>query len=276
MKNIIFLIAALFATFSTVAQVATKAAQDTGNAKLNAIRLQAISNKTVVVSSSTVSSSALPTGAATSANQTTHNTRLLNIENNTSTIGNIDFVTTRMGAVIDTMSTVSNKSIKRKHSYYCSFTLTPASAATEILRIKAPGSGIYFLEKIIITGIQTTASNVTFYLKDYTTIGSGSGTTQTVRPYNSSLAPASSFTVTSHTSNPSAGTGPTNIAIKSGLIPALLGTSSGSEIVFDFTEPGLFPLGFYDTFACYSLHLNGVTLTGGELNICIVLSVGAY
>lgn len=257
-KQLLFLLIGLVLSLVTTGQQATKALQDTGNAKLNAIRLQSISNKTVIVGSS-----ALPSGAATSANQSTHNTRLLNIENNTSAIYDGVLV---VSAQLDS---ISKRRVMPK-IFSCSFTVAPASSCTDLVFFEGSNTNQAHIRKVILTGTQTTTGKIWVDLVIKSSANSGgTSTSKAGVPYiNSGLVGIPTATLLAYTANPTLGSGTT---IRKVLLPVTSTTDAGySEATIDFTMDG------YDVWLTsgiyFAINLGGQTVSGGVIGITIIWS----
>lgn len=287
MKKVIFLFAILFATFTSVAQVATKAAQDTGNTKLNtirlqgvsslskqdtaitklnAIRLQSVSNKTVVVSSATISSSSLPTGAATSALQTTQNTNITNLRTDVQNCtGAVDLLN---GPLTDIKNNIG-----KAESFVTSFSVVPASAGcTDLVEFKVSAATAR-VRKIVFSGYATTAIKVPVTVRFSNGNSGGTSTTKTpVSLVSNGTGGSSSAIIKVFTANPTVGSSGGDVY--NTLLPlSLVSTSENSTIIIEPSANGMYP--FWVTGGLYwTINLNNTAIVGGVIYITIFWDEG--
>lgn len=162
-----------------------------------------------------VASLPLPTGAATSANQSTANTSLNNLDGDlgastdatVTAAGNGSIIALLKGIQAYLASTLTTQNINVVPTYSASFTnVSPALLATDIFQIAGAAGKTIYISKIVITGTQTTAGVINIQLIKRSTLNSG-GTSATLTnvPHDGNDGAASAV-VRTYTANPTVGT----------------------------------------------------------------------
>lgn len=157
----------------------------------------------------------LPTGAATSANQSTANTSLNNLDGDlgastdatVTAAGNGSIIALLKGIQAYLASTLTTQNINVVPTYSASFTnVSPALLATDIFQIAGAAGKTIYISKIVITGTQTTAGVINIQLIKRSTLNSG-GTSATLTnvPHDGNDGAASAV-VRIYTANPTVGT----------------------------------------------------------------------
>lgn len=153
---------------------------------------------------------------------------------------------------------------------YCATAIgiASASSATDILSISPDSTKTSTrtvkVRRITVSGISTTSAPVVVVLAKYSTAISGSGTTLTAVPLDSSF-PAASATVKSYTSNPTTGTLTGNIY--SAYVQTGSATVTGNIVDIDLDSClGMITLRGTEYL---SVNLNGVTVTGGAFTVVV-------
>jgi hypothetical protein len=154
-----------------------------------------------------------------------------------------------------------------KRSYSAAFTVVPASSCTDLVEIIGSSSKTVSINKIIISGTQTTGGEQTFYLKRRSTASTGgSSTTATLVPHEATDVAATS-SIKIFTANPTTGSAVGDIRVLGIPIPATTATTKYQEVI-DFGERSK-PIILSGTSQTLCINLNGATLTGGSINISI-------
>jgi hypothetical protein len=153
-------------------------------------------------------------------------------------------------------------------TYSAAFNVAAAAAATDIATITGSATKTLYIQRIIVTGIQTTASLAEVLLiKRSTADTGGTSTGQTAVPHDSADA-AASGTVLAYTVNPGA-LGTVVGTFRRAYSPVGGAASVVNPIViFDFGDKGraIILRGIAQQLA---VNLNGATLTGGAFDIVI-------
>jgi hypothetical protein len=150
-------------------------------------------------------------------------------------------------------------------TYSAAFNVAPAASATDVAVIGGSASKTINVTKVIIGGTQTTAGLVDVLLiKRSTADTGGTSAGATAVPYDSTDA-AATATVLAYTANPTTGT--TVGAVRRAFVPVDATTSIiNPTTVFDFGASGK-PIKLRGTAQQLAVNLNGVTVTGGSLDI---------
>jgi len=175
----------------------------------------------------------------------------------------------------DITPTVNSQAIQTASTIVYSSSLAPVASASLILAI-APATTSK-LDRITISGIQTTGGNVIFKLMTLTSAPTGGSYTN---PYGYNLEDGAAVSNTSDvkffTANPTGGgalpTGTGLMSVVSTPIPAATATTD-SEYTFDFTTNKNAKQPVVSSSRIIALVVNdGVTITGGNLFITVQLS----
>lgn len=234
----------------------------------------------------------LPTGAATSANQSTEITALQIIDNvahaNDSALNNgvpimgqLDDVST--GTVTENnVSTVRITPERRlrvetretsdgRPKTYSAAVIDAATGllATDIFTITGSATKTIRVLEIVVSGTRSTAAETdVLVLKRSTANSGGTSTTPTAVPNDSNDA-AATATVRSYTANPTTGTLVGVVrSVSIDLAATNLNSGSSSIHVWDFRHVGQPPT-LRGTSEVLAVNLNGVTITGSSLDISI-------
>lgn len=153
-------------------------------------------------------------------------------------------------------------------TYSSSFNVTAAASATDIATLSGSATKTIYITKVIISGVQTTASlNDILLVKRSTADTGGTSTAQTVVPHDSADAAASGI-VLAYTANPAA-LGTLVGSFRRGYVPvSSAATVVPAIVVFDFGDKGK-PIVLRGIAQQIAINLNGVTLVGGAFDIDI-------
>lgn len=156
---------------------------------------------------------------------------------------------------------------RHKRTYSLAFTVAPAATATDIFQIIGSATTTVSINKINISGTQTTGGQTTISLIKRSTANTGGTSTSSTMVVHD-LADAAATAVGSiYTANPTTGTPVGNIRIFS--LPLGAVTSTTNNIVqVDFGERGK-PIVLNGVAQAMVIALGGVTLTGGSINVWI-------
>lgn len=147
--------------------------------------------------------------------------------------------------------------------------LAVPALATDVFTITGSATKTIRVTRVVVSGSKTTASPVLFVLLKRTANTGGTSTTRTAVPHDSSDVAASAV-VRAYTANPTTGTLVGNIETVAVFIPtATLATYFRS---YEWTfggRPGAQAIVLRGINEVFSVNLNGVTVTGGSLNIQI-------
>jgi hypothetical protein len=155
-----------------------------------------------------------------------------------------------------------------QNTYSTAFSVAAAATATDIATITGSATKTVLVQRVIITGIQTTAGLAEVLLiKRSTADTGGTSTGQTAVPHDS-LDAAATATVLAYTANPGA-LGTAVGTFRRAYAPIGGATSVVNPIVvFDFGDKGQ-ALTLRGIAQQLAVNLNGVTLTGGTFDIVI-------
>jgi hypothetical protein len=195
----------------------------------------------------------LPTGASTSALQTTGNSSLSSIDGK---------ITTATATPSLSSSSIVVRGLPFEPQKYIAATdgFAIATSATDIFRIVGSGSKTIRIKKITISGRTTSGSPVPVIIKiiKYSTANSaGTSVTTTVVPADSSNA-AGTATANHYTANPTLGTVVGNIATRSVTFQAA-GLLQFLDLSFDT------PIVLRGTSQQLSVNLNATSITGSSI-----------
>lgn len=159
---------------------------------------------------------------------------------------------------------------RHKRTYSVAFTVAPATLATDIFQIIGSASTTVEIDKITISGTQTTGGPIILILSKRSTANTG-GTSSigTIVAHNSARAAATTV-VTIYTANPTTGTPVGDIkAIGIPIGTTATSISPPTDIIFAQSDAAPVLVGVAQTIVG---RLNGVTYTGASLNISIELT----
>ena len=236
-----------------------------GNAS-NPLRVDPTGTTTQPISAASLP---LPTGAATSANQTngTQKTRLTSDGTNDALVTNSDPSSSAYA--------LSVREVGRSPQTYSSTiaVLAPAATATDIFTLTGSATRNIKVRRIVVDGIKTATSHeVVQIIKRSTANTGGTSTTPAAVPHDSTNAAATAV-ARAYTANPTLGTAVGTILAKRVVFKAQTpanAQSVGAGTVFDErfgdANQAIILRGVNDVLA---VNLNGVTLTGGSVNVTV-------
>jgi len=236
----------------------------------------------------------LPTGAATSVNQTTANTSLgtiattLTLAQGSATSGQTGSLT--FGAVttaaptyttgqtsplslgtsglLRTSTTISNDGKSATYAA-CASGLVTASSATDIFTITGSATKTVKISAILINGTTTSGSsaavNVTFVKRSTANTG---GTSSSITPVpNDSASASGTATVRSYTANPTLGTLVGVVRAKRMFVVTASSPGVSDPINYRFGENSSEPLVLRGTSEVLAINLNATTVTGPVFSV---------
>lgn len=156
----------------------------------------------------------------------------------------------------------------QKRTYSASVTaLAPAASATDVLLIGGSNSTTVRITRIQISGIATAAGSYTFQLiKRSAGNTGGTAAYPTMVPHDSSSAAATAG-VTTWTANPTLGTAVGTIRSLMATVSTAAGAIPIVPVVIDFELRGEQAIVLRGGSQGLAINMNGVTMTGGLLNI---------
>lgn len=154
---------------------------------------------------------------------------------------------------------------KQARTYSAAANITVAASATDIAILPGSASTTVFVTKVIVSGIQTTGSQVNVQLIKRSTANSGgTSAAMTAIPHDSADSAAISAPL-SYTANPTPGTSVG--AVRQSYVPIGISTAQPNEsAVFEFGDKGR-PIVLNGVAQGLAVNLNGVTLVGGTINV---------
>lgn len=149
--------------------------------------------------------------------------------------------------------------------------LVPAASPTNVCTITGSSTKTIRVYKIVVDGTQTTAGTIIMRLIKQSAADSGGAATNPAGVPLDSTQAAATATIAAYTGNPTPGASVGDIAAVNVFIPAPATVLSEGVPVegvqFDFSQA---PVVIRGTAEVLAIHLNGTTLTGGNLNISIL------
>lgn len=156
---------------------------------------------------------------------------------------------------------------RHKRTYSLAFTVAPAATATDIFQIVGSATTTVSINKINISGTQTTGGQTTIVLAKRSTANTGGTSTTSTMVSHDSTDAASTAVGTIYTANPTTGTLVGNIRIFSLPLGAVTATTN-NIVQLDFGERGK-PIVLNGVAQALVISLGGVTLAGGSINVWI-------
>jgi len=160
---------------------------------------------------------------------------------------------------------------QRKRTYSIAFTVAPSASATDIFQLIGSNTTTVEILKIVISGTQTTGAMNTVILTKRSSVNAGGTFTNANLVPNITADVPATATGLIYTANPTtAGTAVGDIEIIS--VPFSSPSTVGNNIVnrrFGITSK---PITLTSAAQAIAIRLNGVTLTGGSINISIEIS----
>lgn len=192
---------------------------------------------------------------------------ILAVRNDTLNSANVNATGDYIVPVTDSYGALLVKSVlQHKRTYSTSFTVSVAATATDIFQIIGSATTSVNIQKIILSGIQTTAGNILVNLIKRSTANSGGTSTSSVMISHQSTDAAATSVGTIYTANPTTGT-PVG-TIRSQYIPLGSVTSSSSQVEINFSERGK-PIVLTGVAQALAVNINGVTITGGIIAVTV-------
>jgi chemotaxis protein CheY-P-specific phosphatase CheC len=219
-----------------------------------------------------VTSSALPSGASTSALQTSGNSILSNILTAIQGVLNIRslvFATDKVDVSGSSINATIINATKKNTYGASSVNFVAASAATDIFTIVGAAGKKIKIIHISVSATQTNRSRENILLVKRSTLNTGgTSTVLTNVPFDSTQS-AATATVRSYTANPTLGTSIGTIQAEKITIGSLNGNNSMSEqdLVFEFGENDSKEIILNNQNESLSVNLNGVTLLNNQFTI---------
>ena len=232
----------------------------------------------------------LPTGAATSALQSTGNSSLASIASASGTVaagtaGTTSFLAGNVfNTTLPTLSSgqqaasqadsngrmiVTNSPIDgAKTTYSTSATVVPTTAATDIFTITGSATKTIRVLKVKVSGVATTAQTISvFLLKRSTANSAGTSTAPQLVPHDSNSA-APTATVLGYTANPTTGTLVGNL--RQDRFTFNLSTNTAQPpLVLDFGDRPGQAVVLRGVAQVLAFNLGGVSLAGGSVSLSI-------
>jgi hypothetical protein len=157
---------------------------------------------------------------------------------------------------------------QRKRTYSTAFSVVPAASATDIFQLIGSASAVVEVTKIVISGTQTTSGLNNVFISKRSTANTGGTSTSAVLVPNNAVDAAATAVGTIYTANPSAvGTAVGDLEILS--VPFNSTTATTNNIVERRFGANGKPLILNGVAQAIAIRLNGVTITGGSINISI-------
>lgn len=164
-------------------------------------------------------------------------------------------------------ATIIKDQQRHKRTYSTTFSVVPATAATDIFQLRGSASTTVEITKIVISGTQTTGGMANFIIAKRSTVNSGGTSSASVMvPHISSDAAATAVGAI-YTANPTTGTLVGNIEILSIPLSAITGITN--NIVERRFGQNSKPIILSGVAQALVLNLNGITLAGGSINIAV-------
>lgn len=156
---------------------------------------------------------------------------------------------------------------RHKRTYSLAFTVAPVATATDIFQIIGSATTTVSINKINISGTQTTGGQTTVTIAKRSTANTGGTSTSSTMVVHDSTDASATSVGTIYTANPTTGTPVGNLRIFS--LPLATATSTTNNIVqLDFGERGK-PIILNGVAQALVIALGGVTLAGGSINVWI-------
>ena len=147
--------------------------------------------------------------------------------------------------------------------------LATAALATDIVTITGSASKTIAITHIDIDGVQTTASPILLlFVRRSTADTGGTSTAPTAIPL-SSLSAAATATVLAYTANPTVGALVGTVVANRLFVPGAATTSDAQGLSIAYGALSQQPLYLRGTSQVLAVNLNGVTVTGGSVNVNI-------
>lgn len=159
---------------------------------------------------------------------------------------------------------------RHKRTYSFAFTVAPAAAATDIFQLIGSATTTVSINKINISGTQTTGGQVTVIVSKRSSANT-LGTLSTATIVSHDAVDASATAVASvYTANPTSGTAIGDLRRFS--LPLGTATATTNNIVqLDFGERGK-PIVLSGVSQAIAISLGGVTLTGSSINVWVEIT----
>ena len=170
--------------------------------------------------------------------------------------------------VTDTFgATIIKDQQRHKRTYSCAFVVAPAATATDVFQIIGSATTTVEINKITISGTQTTGGMVDVYFPKRSTANTvGTFTASVMVPHLSTDAAATAVGSV-YTANPTLGALVGNVHVMSMTFGTVATTSLNIREI-NFGERGK-PITLSGAAQAMAINLNGVTIAGGSLKIVV-------
>lgn len=147
--------------------------------------------------------------------------------------------------------------------------ITVAALATDVLTITGSATKTIRIQKIEISGIQTTAASINILLIKRSTANTGGITQNHSKVPNDSASVASSVTLQSYTANPIVGTVVGNVKAEKIFVPATSTVGYSAKTTWQFGDDFVQAIVLRGVAENININLNGITVLGLTLAISI-------
>ena len=211
----------------------------------------------------------LPSGASTSALQTSGNLTLTSIDNKTPSLGQAVMASSTPVVIASNQTTIPVE-VKASSSVTYSSAIvggTIANNATDIFTIYGSATKTIRVTRLAITATQTTAAQRDLVLIKRSTANTAGTSTAPNKVPHDSTSVAATATVLSYTANPTLGTSVGNVRSRK----VYVGTTAGNsdECIFEFGTRGNQAIVLRGTNEGLCVNLNSVTSFGGLWDISV-------
>lgn len=156
---------------------------------------------------------------------------------------------------------------RHKRTYRTAFVVTPAASCTDLFQLIGSATTTVEVNKILISGTQTTSGLVDVYVKKRSTANTGGTSSASTNVPMISTDAAATAVGAIYTANPTTGTTVGDVWIQA--VPIVTTTAVENDIVeVNFGERGK-ALILSGVAQAMVINLNGVTVTGGSFKITI-------
>lgn len=197
----------------------------------------------------------LPTGAATSALQTTGNASLSSIDSKIPALGQA--LSANSVPVV-----IASDQVFTIPTYEAANNVTLAANSTDVVIIQGSATKTIKIRKIRIGGTNTGNTNAAFtIIKRSTAASGGTSTVVTNVPYDSTFA-AGTATVRAYTANPTVGTIVGNVRNRLVFLPTLASSNVSNNQTMEFGEDFVTPIVLRGTAESACVNFGGTAITG--------------
>jgi hypothetical protein len=214
----------------------------------------------------------LPSGAATSALQTTGNSSLSSIDGKTPALGQTTMSASQPVTLASDQPAITTKltdSTKATYSATSAIAFSSAANATDIFTITGSATKTVKIVRIGFSGTQTTAAtNNILLIKRSTANTAGTSAAATAVPHDSSDA-AATATVLNYTANPTLGATVATVRANRAFIPATNTAATVAFYEYSFGDKPEKQITLRGTGQVLAINLNSTTIAGGAFT-CFV------